>query len=57
MKIIPLPSLEYLQECFEYNRDTGELFWKVRPLHHFIDDRAWKSCNTRYAGKKNNNDT
>ena len=23
-----LPSWEYLNECFEYNEDTGELFWK-----------------------------
>lgn len=52
MKIIPLPSLEYLQECFEYNRDTGELFWKVRPLHHFKSEGRWRMWNAQFSGKK-----
>ena len=30
-----LPSVEYLNECFLYNEETGSLTWKKRPLHHF----------------------
>jgi hypothetical protein len=48
----PLPTLEYLQECFEYNADTGELFWKIRPLYHFYNNKTeMKRWNSRYAGK------
>jgi hypothetical protein len=31
-----LPSQEYLNECFTYNPESGELFWKARPRHHFV---------------------
>ena len=30
MKSNPLPALEELQSLFEYNPDSGELFWRVR---------------------------
>lgn len=33
---------EYLFECFEYNPETGQLTWKVRPEHHF--KVAWMSA-------------
>lgn len=26
----------YLKECFDYNPETGELRWSVRPLSHFV---------------------
>jgi hypothetical protein len=55
MKYNKLPSQEYLQECFEYNRETGELFWKTRPRHHFKNDGIWKMWNTSHAGKKISN--
>jgi hypothetical protein len=45
-----LPSQEYLQECFEYNADTGELFWKTRPRHHFKNSHAMNTFNGKYAG-------
>lgn len=36
MKIInPLPPKEFLEECFTYNQDTGDLIWKARPVTHF----------------------
>ncbi len=47
-----MPPLEYLQECFDYNPDTGELFWKTRPLHHFGTVRIWTWWNNRFAGRK-----
>jgi hypothetical protein len=52
MKNKPLPELKYLQECFDYNRETGELFWKVRPMHHFVDLGTYKSWNSRFSGKR-----
>jgi hypothetical protein len=52
MKIKPLPPLEYLQECFEYNADTGEVFWKVRPLHHFKNSHAMNIWNSQQSNKK-----
>lgn len=46
-----LPDSEYLNECFNYNPDTGSLVWKIRPEHHFENERAMKLINTRQAGK------
>jgi hypothetical protein len=51
-KCIALPSCVYLNECFEYNAETGELFWKVRPLYHFKNAHRMNNCNSRYVGKK-----
>lgn len=51
MKRRELPSSEYLNECFEYNPNTGELRWRVRPLHHFKTKRAWAITSTRDAGR------
>jgi hypothetical protein len=45
-----LPPVAYLRECFDYDPDTGELRWRVRPLTHFPDARMMKSWNTRFAG-------
>lgn len=36
----------------EYQPDTGHFFWKARPVNFFPDDRAMRSWNTRYEGKK-----
>lgn len=57
--IKPLPSAEFLHECFIYEESTGLLFWKKRPLTHFEREREFpeysverecKRWNTRYAG-------
>ena len=50
-----LPDQSYLQECFDYNPNTGILTWKVRPLSHFKSDRFMRKNNTRYAGKQAGN--
>jgi hypothetical protein len=47
-----LPPVEYLHECFSYCPETGELTWKVRPLHHFGLAHVWSSFNLRYANNK-----
>ena len=46
----PLPSAEYLRQCFIYNPNTGTLIWKWRPKEHFASNRAWKIWNLRYPG-------
>lgn len=50
-QIRPLPPTAYLQACFIYNPETGELVWRSRPREHFADSRSWTRCNTMYAGK------
>lgn len=49
---LKLPSMKLLCECFLYERDTGKLFWKARPLKHFGSIRSQRRWNTRYAGKE-----
>lgn len=44
-------TIEQLREAFQYNEETGELAWKERPVHHFVDARAQKIANTKYSGK------
>jgi hypothetical protein len=46
----PLPSIEYLLECFAYDPETGALTWRSRPREHFGTERAWRACNARDAG-------
>lgn len=50
-KPIPLPSQEYITECFHYDPDTGLLTWKERPLHHFKNLQVCKAINNTYLGK------
>lgn len=46
-----LPDNQYLNECFYYNRSTGELKWRERPDSHFADKHAKSIINKRHAGK------
>jgi hypothetical protein len=43
-------SQKFLRECFTY-RD-GKLFWKKRPLSHFINEHRWNNWNSRHAGTR-----
>lgn len=51
----PMPSAEYLRECFEL-RDGGRLFWRARPARHFQGSsfRSAEGCannwNSAHAG-------
>lgn len=49
---IKLPTQEFLLECFIYNKVTGSLVWKVRPLHHFKNAHGMNTFNSKYSGKK-----
>ena len=47
---IPLPTQEYLLECFIYEPETGLLYWRERPLYHFDNVVSkQKRFNTLYA--------
>lgn len=45
------PTLEYLNECFFLDRDTGNIIWKERPAHHFIRESAMARFNKIFSGK------
>lgn len=49
MKELPI---KLLKESLIYKTDTGLLFWKKRPLHHFKDSHAMKAWSGRYSGCK-----
>jgi HNH endonuclease len=51
--LTPLPSQEYLRECFDYDPNTGLLTWRVRPLAHFHGIRPRNThsrWNNQFAG-------
>lgn len=48
-RLKPLPSTEYLKECFEHLAD-GRLIWKARPGSHFATIRGHKTS-LRNVGK------
>lgn len=46
-----LPSIEYLNECFELTVD-GDLIWKERPERHFSESfKGWRGWNKKFSGK------
>lgn len=50
MRFNKLPSKEFLDECLDYNPDTGLFTWKKRPLHHFVSAHGHKVWNAKYSG-------
>lgn len=46
----PLPTQEYLSECFDYIFETGQLVWRHRPVEHFSNSRYQRQFNTKYRG-------
>ena len=46
-----LPSQERLRELFDYESNTGNLIWKVRPESHFKNQRGCNIFNAMYANK------
>lgn len=50
-RIKKLPSKDYLNECFTFNKE-GYLLWKVRPESHFADKHIHAGMNKKYAGTK-----
>lgn len=56
MKTNPLPSQEYLKECFNYDPATGVLVWRKRPPAHFMGTKQYSgericiAFNNQFAG-------
>lgn len=44
-------SLQYLDECFYCDANSGKLYWKVRPEKHFETKRAQAVFNAKLSGK------
>lgn len=49
--LIELPEYNYLTECFRYDEEKGELYWKERPKEHFKTEMYCKIWNKRFANK------
>lgn len=47
-----LPSSDVLNDILTYDFETGELYWKVRDIKYFYNERYCKTWNTRYSNKK-----
>lgn len=43
--------MQVLNEMFTYDPETGNLFWKERPKHHFPNIKGWISFNSKFAGQ------
>jgi hypothetical protein len=61
LKTNPLPSQEYLKECFSYDEENGVLVWRTRsPVHfdHAIRNSvdSAKAFNNKFANKKAGSD-
>ena len=50
MKINALPPTDYLAECFDYDLDSGLLWWRERPASHFTTSSKHKRFITLSAG-------
>ncbi len=52
----PLPDARVLHKFLRYERESGKLFWKYRPLAMFAHSedayRVWKGWNAHYAEKE-----
>lgn len=46
-----LPSLDYLNACFEYEPSVGTLKWKKRQQSHFNNARGMIQFNDNWPGK------
>ena len=61
MKAAKLPNKDYLDECLDYNEDTGVFTWRNRPRSHFKSTRGCRIWNSRFSNtqagsvKKTNN--
>ena len=50
MKINALPPIDYLAQCFEYDSESGLLWWRYRPEYHFTTKSKHKRFITLSAG-------
>lgn len=48
----PRPIPAKAKRLFAYEITKGKLYWEERPLSDFVDRRAWKIWNTKFAFKE-----
>jgi hypothetical protein len=46
------PSITLLRQLLEYDPETGQMFWRPRPVKFFVDEPHQRMWNTRYSGKR-----
>lgn len=46
-----LPDVEFLNSVLNYDPETGNLFWKIRPRQHFKTDGGHSRFNREHAGQ------
>jgi hypothetical protein len=46
-----VPSLKHLEECFNVDFESGIMYWRERPIHHFNTQKGCNIFNTRQSGK------
>lgn len=50
MKTNKIPPLDFLNQCFDYNEETGIIVWKYRPISHFASQASQSRFNKLFAG-------
>jgi hypothetical protein len=45
-------TAKFLHECFVYDDQSGDLYWKERPLNHFQNKGLMDAWNRRWASKQ-----
>ncbi|EIV2008355.1 HNH endonuclease [Klebsiella pneumoniae] len=43
--------IDFWRECLSYDAENGVLYWKTRPLEHFMTSQSCATWNKRFAGK------
>ncbi|QIG74370.1 putative HNH endonuclease protein [Rhizobium phage RHph_N65] len=46
------PPVQYLNECLDYDPETGVFMWRTRPQDHFMTPKAAEYWNRRWAGTR-----
>lgn len=46
------PSVAFLSEAMRVDHDTGFLYWRERPRHHFLTELHWVRFNSSKAGQR-----
>lgn len=52
MRINPMPPQSFLRECFDYDPETGALYWRARPENHFASRSKWRRHLSVDAGRR-----
>lgn len=48
----PRPSITQARECFDADFANGRLYWRVRPVAHFVSEHAALAFNAKHSGRE-----